>query len=86
MDYKERENSGASYTGGYVNTRVFFTAGEVVRVKHAIDNRPKMLVQSVDKATMPTNTSGLLGVTCIWFTKNGEIAKYRFSTKDLEKC
>jgi len=85
MDYRDEKNH-ANYSGGFVREKVFFTAGDVVVVKHAIDNKPKMLVQSVDKAAMPSKTSGLLGVTCIWFTKNGEIAKHRFSTKDLEKC
>ena len=72
--------------------RVFFASGDTVRIKHAIDNKPDMLVQSVDKVPIgkvygngETGKGALLGVTCIWFTTTGEIQKHRFNTKDLEK-
>ena len=33
--------------------RIYFSAGELVMVKHSIPNRPVMVVKSVDKLTMP---------------------------------
>ena len=33
--------------------KVYFSAGELVMVKHEIPNRPLMVVKSVDKLTMP---------------------------------
>lgn len=69
--------------------RVFFAAGDVVRIKHQLPNKPDMLVQEVVKATIPSQGASkgtLLGVSCIWFSTTGELCKHRFSTKDLEKC
>lgn len=66
--------------------RIFFSAGDIVRVKHRLgDENPHMLIQSVDKTTLPAAGSGLLGVTCIWFNKDWGIERFRFSTKDIEK-
>jgi len=67
--------------------KVFFAAGDVVKVKHNLGgDNPKMLIQSIDKTQLPSATTGLLGVTCIWFNENKGIEKFRFSTKDLERC
>lgn len=67
--------------------RIFFAAGDIVQVKHDLEDKPKMLVQSVDKAAYPADskTSMLLGVTCIWFSTDLKLQKNRFNTKDLEK-
>jgi hypothetical protein len=71
--------------------KVFFSAGDIVTLKHDIGDKPKMLIQSVDKTVMPRlNTGGekkpaLLGVTCIWFSTDLVLQSHRFSTKDLEK-
>jgi len=81
--------------------KVFFASGDLVEIKHDVPNKPEMLVQSVDKATMKLkryapetgqdsttiekDKGTLLGVTCIWFTTNGELQKHRFNTKDLQK-
>lgn len=78
------------------NERVFFASGDLVEIKHDMPNKPVMLVQSVDKTTMKKypmpgeadtekDKGTLLGVTCIWFTKNLELQKHRFNTKDLVK-
>jgi len=70
----------------YDTEKVYFVPGDIVRVKHDLEYRPKMLVQSVDKATMTADRGGmLLGVTCIWFNTMGEVQKHRFSTKDILK-
>lgn len=58
--------------------------GDIVRVKHMLDVRPKMLVQSIDRNDM-SEKKLLLGVTCVWFSTKGELQKARFNTKDLEK-
>lgn len=65
--------------------KVFFKAGDKVMIKHDIANRPEMIVQSVDKTTFGNDKSGLLGVTCIWFSDTKELQKARFNTKDLKK-
>ena len=66
--------------------RVFFSSGEVVELKQELPNRPKMLVQSVDKIPMKEGDKvALLGVTCIWFSVDQKLQRCRFSTKDLKK-
>lgn len=66
--------------------KVFFAAGDLVTLKHDIDNRPSMVVQSVDKSTIKSESVvALLGVTCIWFSSDFKLQKNRFSTKDLKK-
>ena len=66
--------------------KTYFVPGDVVKIKHNIYNVPRMLVQSVDKATIgPSGGGMLLGVTCIWFNVKEELQKHRFSTKDLIK-
>lgn len=74
--------------------KIYFSAGDLVMIKHDIPNRPVMIVKSVDKITMAktsttsrtdTTSGGLLGVTCFWFSTNMELQQARFNTKDLTK-
>lgn len=65
--------------------KIFFSEGDIVQVKHDIDNKPTMLVQKIDKTVMGERPR-LLGVTCIWFTTTGELQQHRFNTKDIERC
>lgn len=65
--------------------KVFFKAGETVRIKHKIEPRPTMVVEKVDKATNRETGSMLLGISCFWFSKDLVLQKSRFNTKDLEK-
>lgn len=65
--------------------KVFFSEGDIVRVKHELSNRPTMLVQKIDKTIMDSKPR-LLGVTCVWFTTTGQLQQHRFSTKDIERC
>lgn len=68
--------------------KIFFSAGDIVTLKHDLVDKPRMLVQSVDKTTFPSAKGAkpaLLGVTCIWFSKDLILQKHRFSTKDLSK-
>lgn len=69
--------------------RVFFSAGNLVELKHDIPNKPQMVVVSVDKLPMKVGGDNdkvaLLGVTCIWFSTDCKLQSHRFSTKDLVK-
>lgn len=65
--------------------KVFYAAGDLVRIKHNIDPRPVMVVEKVDKATNRDAGPMLLGITCFWFSDKLELQKSRFNTKDLEK-
>ena len=66
--------------------RIFFNAGDLVRVKHRLDNKPeKMLVVQVKKLRSLSGNSSLSGIECIWFDSKGALHKEIFSTKDLEK-
>ena len=65
--------------------RTYFIPGDTVEIKHDMENKPKMLVQSIDKQTIRSEKGILLGVTCIWFNSNGDLQKHRFNTKDLIK-
>lgn len=64
--------------------KIFFIEGDMVQLRQELPNKPVMLVQSVDKTVMGERPT-LLGITCIWFTKNNELQKHRYNTKDLEK-
>jgi hypothetical protein len=64
--------------------KIYFSAGDLVMIKHEIANRPTMVVKSVDKIPM-AKTGGLLGVTCFWFSSDMVMQQARFSTKDLTK-
>ena len=71
-----------------VTEKTFFNPGDLVIVKHDIDNKPVMFV--VEKATRSlynkeTNVKEniFLGVKCRWFDKNQVMHEDVFSTKDL---
>lgn len=72
-------------------TNVFFNPGNIVQIRQNIPNKPKMLV--VKKVTyifkhdmdkMRDKKSPLRGIKCIWFSSDGKLQEYVFSTKDLE--
>ena len=66
---------------------IYFNAGDIVTVKHEIDNRPKMLV--VDKVSRSMiNKEGdkettFVGIKTRWFSQDGKLQEAIFSTKDL---
>lgn len=67
---------------------IYFNPGDIVIVKHNIDNKPKMLV--VEKATKALwskkdgeKNNVFLGIKCIWFDNTGRLQEHTFSTKDL---
>lgn len=64
--------------------KVFFTPGDVVIIKHDIDNKPKMLVKGKETKTIRGEEGvHFKGIRCVWFTKNGELQESVFNTKDL---
>ena len=67
------------------NEKVFFAPGDIVTLKQDLENKPMMLVKSVDKATMkePNGRTMLFGITCMWFTNDKSLQSERFNTKDL---
>ena len=66
---------------------VFLAPGDVVEVRHNIENKPKMFV--VEKVSKNIRTADnevqpmFLGMKCRWFDKNGALQEGIFSTKDL---
>ena len=70
------------------DTKVFFTAGDVVTLKQGIMNVPKMIVKSIDKTTIKHSDARptLFGITCFWFTETKQYQSERFNTKDLIHC
>lgn len=70
--------------------KVFYSPGDIVTIKQDIDNKPLMIVKSVDKATIRRGLADregskptLFGITCFWFTSEGFHQETRFNTKDL---
>ena len=69
------------------NEKIFFNAGQVVRLKHDnLDNVPNMMV--VEKVSRSMIKNGeketiFMGIKCRWFDKNEVLQEAIFSTKDL---
>jgi len=64
--------------------KVYFQPGDTVELKQNVDNKPKMIVKSIDKMARGSSAPELLGVTCMWFNIQYELQTARFSTKDLK--
>lgn len=70
--------------------KIFFTAGDLVQVKHNLSNRPTMLVKGKETKTIrdldtKTGDTFFKGIRCFWFTNDGYYMEEVFNTKDLEK-
>lgn len=69
------------------NEKIFFNAGQIVRLKHDdLDNVPNMMV--VEKVSRSLIKNGeketiFMGIKCRWFDKNEVLQEAIFSTKDL---
>ncbi len=73
------------------NEQIYFNPGMVVRVKHDIENRPKMfVVEKVTRSIINKETnekeSVFLVIKCRCFDKNYDLQEAIYSTKDLEGC
>ena len=68
--------------------KIFFIAGDIVEVRHNIENKPKMFV--TDKVTKSIKDKDgnienvFLGLKCKWYDKNQVLHEAIFSTKDLK--
>lgn len=70
--------------------RVYFNPGDVVTIRHDIDNTPKMwVIEKVVRSLLNKETNEkenlFLGIKCRWFDNNGDLQEELFSTKDLIK-
>lgn len=71
------------------DARIYYCPGDVVMIKHDLDNRPKMMVvEKVSRNIISKDgnaESVLLGIKCRWFDKSMKLCEAVFSTKDLMK-
>jgi len=66
--------------------KIFFTPGDVVTIKHDIENKPQMLVKGKESKTIRDKDekgSHFMGIRCFWFTSEHLYQEQVFSTKDL---
>ena len=69
------------------NDKIFFNPGDVVKIRHQIDNIPTMYV--IEKVTRNVvlkdgdKESMFIGLKCRWFDANNVLREAVFSTKDL---
>jgi len=75
LERTKKYNEGAAY----------FAPGDVVVLKQELDNKPVMVVKTVDKMADASEKPRLVGITCQWFNTSKELQTARFSTKDLVK-
>jgi len=61
----------------------FFAPGDTVTLKQELENKPIMIVKSVDRLSETHEKPRLLGITCQWFNTRQDLQTARFSTKDL---
>lgn len=70
------------------NEKIYFVAGDLVEVRHEIDNKPKMFVtDKIIKSIKDKDgnvESMFLGLKCKWYDKNQVLHEAIFSTKDLK--
>lgn len=67
--------------------RVFYNPGDIVKLKHDLENVPTMyVVEKVTRNIMDKDggkESIFIGIKCRWFDKNQILHEAIFSTKDL---
>ena len=67
--------------------RIYFSPGDLVRVRHDIDFVPTMWVIEKTNRNVKNANGDLepifLGIKCRWFDKNSCLREAIFSTKDL---
>lgn len=65
------------------NDKIYFVPGDLVTIKHALTNKPIMLVKSKETKVIKGDES-FKGMRCVWFTTTHELQEAVFSTKDLQ--
>ena len=66
--------------------KVFFSPGQLVKMKQELPNSPLMVVYRTERSIMRNLNNGrdiLKGCRCRWFTSDGHLQEAVFSTKDL---
>lgn len=71
-------------------SKMYFTPGMLVRVRHEIENKPTMWVVDKTSRNIRNKDNGeyetmFLGIKCRWFDNNGDLQEATFSTKDIER-
>lgn len=69
---------------------MYLCPGDVVKVRHNIENVPLMFVTEKVNRTIRNRETGdtenlFVGIKCRWFDINGDLQEAVFSTKDLIK-
>lgn len=68
--------------------KTFFVAGDVVEVRHNIENKPKMFItEKITKSFKDKDgnvENVFIGLKAKWFDKNQVLQEAIFSTKDLQ--
>ncbi len=73
-----------------MENNIYFNAGDIVRLKQDIPNKPTMIVVKKETSLFKHNKGSaekkpiLKGIRCRWFTTSGELQENIFNTKDLE--
>lgn len=67
--------------------KIFFNPGDVVTIRHEIENKPTMVVREKIVRSI-VNKYGekeaiFVGIKCFWFDENKDLQEGTFSTKDL---
>lgn len=64
--------------------KIYFVPGDVVTIKHDIENKPQMIVKAKEsKVVKHEDASHFLGIRCFWFSEMLELQEAVFNTKDL---
>lgn len=69
---------------------LYFCPGDIVKVRHNVDNVPTMFVVEKSNRNIRNKETGemetmFLGIKCRWFNTNGDLQEAVFNTKDLLK-
>ena len=68
--------------------KIYFVAGDIVEVRHNIENKPKMFVTDKIMKSIKDKDGNIenvfLGLKCKWYDKNQVLHEAIFSTKDLK--
>lgn len=67
--------------------KTFYNPGDLVMIKHDLENKPTMYVLEKVTRTISDKSGGkesmFIGIKCRWFDKNQVLREAIFSTKDL---
>lgn len=68
--------------------KTYFIAGDIVEIRHNIENKPKMFITEKVTKTVKDKNGNIetifIGLRCKWFDKQQVLHEAIFSTKDLK--